>query len=109
MDNVEDESVSCFICSQSFHALCYSFNNNGRKDYSTTNPCSKTFHDNIDKNAGMKQKGDLFGSFVFICDPCRTRHESHAARNTNDNVKMKMTDANDGWDIENVTQSRATV
>jgi hypothetical protein len=86
----QDESVRCFLCKELFHALCFSISNSKEPKgvYKSDNPCTKSFLTGFVQNATNKAKGKRFGSFVFLCDNCRTRHETHEASTTNDQVQI---------------------
>ena len=86
LDGLE-ESVCCFLCKKLFHALCNTLTNS-KVTYLTDNPCTKSFHNSYSQNIANKNKGSRFGSFVFLCDLCRTKHETKEACTTNNRVQI---------------------
>ena len=89
-ENAQDESVCCFLCKELFHALCVSIpsTRDPKGSYKSDNPCTKSFLTGFVQNATNKAKGRRFGNFVFLCDNCRTKHETNEASTTNDHVKI---------------------
>ncbi|KAL5263643.1 hypothetical protein ACHWQZ_G000246 [Mnemiopsis leidyi] len=88
--DAKESTVCCFFCSKTFHALCYDIleEKTVQRKPRSDNSCTKTFYTNYCSNVKDKNQGTKFGSFVFICDPCRTKNETQAARNTNDHVRV---------------------
>ena len=88
--DAQESTVCCFLCFKTFHALCYDIleEKSAQRKPRNDNSCTKTFYTNYCSNVKDKNQGIKFGSFVFICDPCRTKQETQAARNTNDHVRV---------------------
>lgn len=76
-----DELVCCFVCQQSFHALCFVLNaNDTRKTYLKDNTCSQTCLKHFKQAQAAKNSSKHFGSFVFVCDICLTTKEQEKAK-----------------------------
>lgn len=80
-DSASEQSVCCLLCNMQFHVLC--------KDHQ-----GKVLSDNICSASYYKQYvprsvniGKRLGNFVFVCDPCLTKHEQKVASDTKSHVK----------------------
>ena len=87
-DDVEamKTSLSCWFCSNSFHAVCRDVN--GEKSGNDI-ICTSTFYKSFMKvsgNSGVNASRP--GSFVFICDDCNIKHTTAKARQNCDRVDL---------------------
>lgn len=85
--NAHDDSVCCLLCKNDFHALCFTVKEN-KKDFFHDNACTRSFLNGFNQSIVNKSKNRRFGSFVFVCDLCLTKHENSATCNTNDRVNI---------------------
>ena len=81
-ENAFEKSVFCFRCQKYFHAMCKIKPNEQSKNSSgdKTHPviCGKTFYNQFTSRI---QNDSLQGSFLFMCDPCKTIQEQEEASN----------------------------
>ena len=101
--NAQEKSVSCFLCKNSFHAVC-------REENGTlvNKLCNRTFLDHYSKRLDRKDCFD--GSFCFICDLCLTDFEEKRAGNLQSHVhslenRMRSMEAN-LTDIKNLLKAQ---
>ena len=81
-DKALEKSVFCFRCHKYFHAMCKIEQNDKSKHGSSDriHPviCGKTFYNQFTSRI---QNESLQGSFLFMCNPCKTLHEQEEASN----------------------------
>ena len=79
-DSPYETSLKCFKCEKLVHALC----KDSKGEYSSTNPCTKTFLDSFSKRSEKSvTNSKRIGSFLFICDFCLTADENNRAADLN--------------------------
>ena len=79
-------SLSCWLCSNSFHAVCRDIN--GEKSGNDI-ICTSTFYKSfmkVSSNSGVNASRP--GSFVFVCDDCNIKHTTAKARQNCDRVDL---------------------
>ena len=86
-ENASDDSVCCLFCKTSFHALCFAVKEN-KKEFFQDNSCTRSFLNGLNQGMVNKSKNKRFGSFVFVCDFCLTKHENNVKCKTNDRVSI---------------------
>ena len=86
-ENAGDDSVCCLFCRVSFHALCFTIKEN-KREFFQDNACTRSFLNGFNQSITNKSKSKRFGSFVFVCDMCLTKHENNTACKTNDRVNI---------------------